>query len=158
MGERTNGGVGRFGVAALLLWLLVLDLVLLGVAADSWNRIIGGNTTGANGITPYVVLLALIEGTFLGAAIVVGLSHAYHYTPGSVGSAFATSVIAWGVDILALGFAAKEINIGGQGSRAKVIESFIIVIGFFETIYMLILLGGLHHQKLGVGYSARNAA
>jgi hypothetical protein len=146
------GGAGKGLAALLVIWLLILDLCLLGVAADAFNRFIDGTLTGANGMTQFVVLFALIEGTFLAAACVVGLSHAFHYNSGSVGPAFATSVIAWGVDILALGFACKEINIGGQGPREKAIESLIIILAFFETIYMLLLLGGLHNSSLGAGY------
>lgn len=50
--------------------------------------------------------------------------------------------------------ACKEINVGGwRGWRLRVVEGFIIVLGFTELLYVLMLHSGLFNSAYGPGYA-----
>lgn len=49
--------------------------------------------------------------------------------------------------------ACKEINIGGhRGWRLKVLEALIIILGFTQLLYLLLLHAGVFSSSYGPGY------
>ncbi|CAM6124434.1 unnamed protein product [Calypogeia fissa] len=145
--------VEKHHVLGLVIWLAILDLVLLALAGYCFDKLVDGALAGVNGATYSLIIVSLVAGLLLVAAIIAGGSHFHHYSSGSVGSASTTALIAWVVMLLAFGFACKQIDLGGTASRTQALEAFVFILTFFETIYVLILYGGLFNPKFGVGYS-----
>ncbi|CAM6119994.1 unnamed protein product [Calypogeia fissa] len=149
-----EANVGKRLLLWLIIWLALMDLILLAVAGDGFDKYVDGTLEGFNDATFTVLILALVSGLVLVSAILAGLSHVHHYNPGSVGSATTTALIAWALMMLTFGVACKEIDIGGTKSLVQAVEAFVFLLTLFETIYVGIIFGGLFHPSLGVGYTA----
>lgn len=141
-------------ILGLVVWLAVLDLILLALAGYCLDKLFDGALPGQNGATFTLIVLSLVAGMLLVAAIISGVTHFHHYNSGSVGSASTTALIAWVAMLLAFGLACKQIDLGGTGSKTQALEAFVFITTIFTTIYVLILHGGLFHPKLGVGYNS----
>ncbi|KAI5066157.1 hypothetical protein GOP47_0018781 [Adiantum capillus-veneris] len=146
--------LGKAIAAPLLILTLLMYLIILGIAGWAFNRILDtGNLTGANSATYPFVLLSLIAGVVGIASALTGLHHLKAWRGESGASAGASALIAWLLTALAFGLACKEIHTSKfRGAKIKTLEAFIIMVTFFQLLYLAILHAGLHSSKYGPGY------
>ncbi|KAH9538536.1 hypothetical protein CY35_15G011500 [Sphagnum magellanicum] len=141
-------GIGRGLSTPLLVINFILYLVAACLAGWALNRDIDSNVGTAyyvgNAATQWFLPIALIASVVGLASVLTGVHHVRVYRADSLPAAHAASLIAWLLTLLALGLAAKEIHIGGPRSkRLKTLEAFIIILAFFELLYLLSLHAGI---------------
>ncbi|KAG0580961.1 hypothetical protein KC19_4G213500 [Ceratodon purpureus] len=148
----------------------VISMVFTGPRHRS-SQIVGSNgkssdTAGAmdfdcvagNIVTPTFLPLALIACMVGLASVFAGANHLRVWRSDSLSSAASTSLIAWLLTLLAMGVACKEIHTGGSNrqKRLKTLEAFIIILAFFELLYLLSLQAGFFRSS-DVGYTNTRA-
>ncbi|XP_024380235.1 membrane protein PM19L isoform X1 [Physcomitrium patens] len=138
--------------------LLLVNCVLYGVGAclAGWGfnqNINSHNAIGENLVGDYVTtwflpaaLLSCVVGL---ASVLAGVSHAAALSSNSLAVATTISLLAWLLDLLAMGFAAKEIDVSGglRPRRLKILEVFVIVVAILE----LLNLWSLHNNTALAG-------
>ncbi|KAL3507470.1 hypothetical protein ACH5RR_032852 [Cinchona calisaya] len=149
--------VGRNLAAPLLFLNLIMYFIVLGFASWCLNRYINGQTNhpsfGGNGATPFLLTFAILAAVLGIASKLAGGSHLKAWRSDSLAAAGSSSLVAWAVTALAFGIACKEINIGGwRGWRLRVLEGFIIVLGFTQLLYVLLIHAGMFSSRYGPGY------
>ncbi|MCO5573709.1 hypothetical protein L7F22_027483 [Adiantum nelumboides] len=129
-------------------------LIVLGIGAWAFNRILDSdNLMGANSATYPFVLISLIAGFVGVASALSGLHHLKHWRGESGAAAGSSALIALLLTLLALGLACKEIHTSRyRGARLKTLEAFVIMAAFFQLLYMIALYAGLQNNKYGPGY------
>ncbi|KAK3025657.1 hypothetical protein RJ639_041949 [Escallonia herrerae] len=149
--------VGRNVAAPLLFLNLVMYLIVLGFASWCLNRFINGQTHhpsfGGNGATFFFLTFAILAAVLGVISKFAGGNHIRAWRNDSLAAAGSSALVAWAVTALAFGLACKEINLGGyRGWRLRVLEGFIIVLGFTELLYLLLLHAGTFSSRYGPGY------
>ncbi|KAL9237724.1 hypothetical protein vseg_012240 [Gypsophila vaccaria] len=149
--------MGKNVAGPLLIMNLILYIIVIGFASWCMNKYINFSTRhpglGGNGATPFFVLLALLAGVIGVLSKLPGATHVRAWRNDSLAAAGSSSLIAWAITALAMGFAIKEISIGGwRGWRLKALEAFIIILTVFELIYVSVLHAGLFGSNYGPGY------
>ncbi|XP_073391323.1 membrane protein PM19L isoform X2 [Physcomitrium patens] len=116
--------------------LLLVNCVLYGVGACLAGWGFNQNINSHNAIGENLVVLA-------------GVSHAAALSSNSLAVATTISLLAWLLDLLAMGFAAKEIDVSGglRPRRLKILEVFVIVVAILE----LLNLWSLHNNTALAG-------
>lgn len=124
------------------------------VGAVGFDYVIAGNI-----VTPTFLPLALIACMVGLASVFAGTNHLRVWRGDSLSSAASTSLIAWLLTLLAMGVACKEIHTGGSNrqKRLKTLEAFIIILAFFELLYLLSLQAGFFGGS-DEGYNNTRAA
>jgi hypothetical protein len=56
----------------------------------------------------------MIDAGLIACGVIVGLSHVYLSSSVSLGSAFTTAILGWGINLLILGFTAKKASLGNH--------------------------------------------
>ncbi|XP_042513378.1 membrane protein PM19L-like [Macadamia integrifolia] len=150
-------GVGRKTVAPLLYLNLIMYIIVVGFASWSINRFINGQANtpgfGGNAATLFFLIFAILAGVVGVASKLAGGSHIRAWRSDSLAAAASSSLVAWAITCLAFGFACKEIDIGGyRGWRLKVLEAFVIILGFTQLAYVFLLHAGIFNSSYGPGY------
>jgi hypothetical protein len=107
-------------VALLLSVVAILDLILIYLAANRFNEMMdlkynpnpGPTNPVGDPISATVNLLELIDAGFIACGVIVGFTHVYLYNAVSLSSAFTTALLGFGINLLILGFSAKEASLG----------------------------------------------
>lgn len=108
---------------------------------------------GGNGATPYFLVFAILAGVLGVASKLVGGNHIRAWRNDSLAAAGSSAIVAWAVTALAFGLACKEIDIGfNRGWRLKVLETFTIILGCTQLVYVVLLHAGIFCSKYGPGY------
>ncbi|WOL17533.1 hypothetical protein Cni_G26326 [Canna indica] len=94
-----------------------------------------------NQATGFFVVFALIAGVVGAAAAIAGVHHIRNWRYGSLPSAASSAVIAWGLTLLAMGLACKEIYLEGRNTRLRTMEAFLIILSATQFIYILAIHG-----------------
>ncbi|KAH9550666.1 hypothetical protein CY35_10G083300 [Sphagnum magellanicum] len=141
-------GLGRGLSTPLMVINFILYLISAALAGWALNRNIDSTygTAGyvGNGVTQWFLPLALIASVVGLASVLTGVHHVRVYRNDSLAAAHAASLIAWLLTLLAMGLACKEIHIGGpRPKRLKTLEALMIILAFFELLYLLSLHAGL---------------
>ncbi|XP_068652764.1 membrane protein PM19L-like [Aristolochia californica] len=149
--------VGRNVAAPLLFLNLFMYIVVVGFASWNLNKFINGQTyhpgVAGNGATTYFLIFAILAGVIGIASKFAGGCHIRAWRNDSLAAAAAASLVAWAVTVLAFGLACKEIAVGfNRGWRLRVLEAFIIILGFTQLLYVLLLHAGVFSSKYGPGY------
>ncbi|KAL2923051.1 Membrane protein PM19L [Bienertia sinuspersici] len=149
--------IGRNIAGPLLFINLIMYIIVVGFASWCLNKYINFSTNhpgmGGNGATPVFLILAILAGVIGVISKLAGANHIRAWRNDSLAAAGSASLVAWAVTALAMGLACKEINIGGwRGWRLRVLEAFIIILTFFELIYVLTLHAGMFSSRYGPGY------
>eukprot|EP00252_Welwitschia_mirabilis_P018700 TRINITY_DN4169_c0_g1_i3.p1 TRINITY_DN4169_c0_g1~~TRINITY_DN4169_c0_g1_i3.p1 ORF type:complete len:182 (+),score=3.75 TRINITY_DN4169_c0_g1_i3:94-639(+) len=95
-----------------------------------------------NEATRFFVMFALIAGVMGCASCVVGVNHVKVWTSQSSIATTVSSVTAWSLTLLAMGFACKEIHLGGRNSRLRALEAMVIILSGTKLLYMGIIYLG----------------
>ncbi|KAK8934678.1 hypothetical protein KSP39_PZI014541 [Platanthera zijinensis] len=148
--------LGRIMLAPLLFLNLAMYIIVLGFASWCLNHFINGQTqngVAGNGATFYFLVFAILAGVVGVASKLAGANHLRAYRTDSLGSAASSAVIAWAITALAFGLACKEIHVGGyRGWRLRVLEAFVIILGFTQLLYVLALHAGMVSRRYGPAY------
>ncbi|XP_062108975.1 membrane protein PM19L [Humulus lupulus] len=149
--------VGRNIAAPLLFLNLIMYFIVLGFASWALNRYINGQTHhpnfGGNGATMFFLTFSIMAAVVGIVSKFAGGNHIRAWRNDSLAAAGASSLIAWALTALAFGLACKEISVGGyRGWRLRVLEAFVIILGFTELLYVLMLHAGVFSSKYGPGY------
>jgi predicted membrane protein len=153
-----GAGLGRGLATPLLLINFCLYLIAAGLAGWALNRNFDANNgqgEGAvgNNVTQNFFLPITLIACMVGlASVLAGVHHMRLFRSDSLAAAAATSLIAWLLVLLAMGLAAKQIHTGGnRPRRLRVVEAFIIILAFFELLYLLALHAGFGRMGAGSG-------
>ncbi|KAG9137493.1 hypothetical protein Leryth_016791 [Lithospermum erythrorhizon] len=149
--------VGRNVAAPLLFLNLVMWAIVLGFSSWCLNRYINGTTghpsMGGNGATSFFLIFTILAAVLGIASKFAGGNHLRAWRSDSLAAAGSSAIVAWAVTALAVGLACKHINIGGwRGWRLRILEGFIIVLGFTELLYVLLIHAGMFSSGYGPGY------
>jgi uncharacterized membrane protein len=152
-------GLGRILAAPLLVFNLICAIIILAIAGRYLDRTISGDTNlsgyRSNGATIYLVLFSLIAGVVAIASYITALHHLRVWTSESGAASVAAAWIAWLLLIVAFCLAWKEIDLGGRGSKLKVLEAFVIILLITHLIYNMVLHIGDHGDHGDGGYRNR---
>ncbi|KAJ7535438.1 hypothetical protein O6H91_12G033800 [Diphasiastrum complanatum] len=155
--------VAKFGLAltaSILLVNLVLYCILLGLAGWAFNEFIDGKLvdTAVNAASPYLIIFSILSGVLGITSVVCGLqtlSGKTENNAAAISAASATGLAAWGVTLIALGLASKQIHIGLiHNKKLKVLEAFAIILAGAQLLYLIVAHVTLH----GKTKSAANTA
>ncbi|XP_039129628.1 membrane protein PM19L-like [Dioscorea cayenensis subsp. rotundata] len=156
------------GTKSLTCFILVINLLMYAIvlALAAWALNYGINETpGAvkglsvpatifpiyypigNLATGFFVILSLLAGLVGIASSLSGLYNVLEWKPSSLLSAAASSLTAWALTLLAMGFACKEISIGYRPANLRAMETLTIILSGTQ----LICIGAIH-----AGLSAAN--
>ncbi|CAM6030510.1 unnamed protein product [Sphagnum balticum] len=168
-------GVGRALTTPLAVLNFILYLISACLAGWALNRYIDSGSSGVfgyssgigmhacmlscfslgNGATGYFLLFALIASVVGLASVLAGAHHLTVWRTDTLAASHAAAVIAWLLTLLAFGLACKEIHIGGYRSkRLKTLEAFMIILAFFQLLYLLSLHAGILGSNYGPTYGA----
>ncbi|CAL9050941.1 unnamed protein product [Musa banksii] len=100
-----------------------------------------------NQATGFFVIFALIAGVVGAAAAISGIQHARRWNSDTLPSAASSAVIAWGLTLLAMGLACKEINLEGRNTRLRTMEAFLIILSATQLVYILAIHGGISGRR-----------
>ncbi|KAK1422765.1 hypothetical protein QVD17_18051 [Tagetes erecta] len=146
-------------VASLLMVLnFCMYAVLLGIGGWAMNRaidhcfIIGAGFhlpthfspiyfPMGNAATGFFVTFTLIAGVVGIASILAGFNHYRTWDLTSRPAAVSSALIAWALTVLAMGFAWKEIELGGRNARLITMEVFTIILSATQLVYVAALYG-----------------
>ncbi|KAF5175723.1 Membrane protein pm19l, partial [Thalictrum thalictroides] len=81
-----------------------------------------------NMATPFFVVFSLIAGLVGLATSISGINNILQWNVPSLHSAACFSLTTWGLTLLAMGLACKEINIGGRERNLRALETFTIIL------------------------------
>ncbi|XP_010052117.2 membrane protein PM19L [Eucalyptus grandis] len=95
-----------------------------------------------NAATGFFVTFSLIAGVVGVASVIAGVNHVRSWNFYSLPSAASTAAIAWTLTLLAMGFAAKEIELRIRNSRLRTMEAFMIILSVTQLIYIAAIHGG----------------
>eukprot|EP00249_Psilotum_nudum_P003325 c16720_g1_i1 orf=271-771(+) len=138
-------GVSRSLATPLLVLNFCMYVIVFAIAGWAMNKIIDADSTGlmGNAATLYFVILALIAAVVGAASSFSSIHHLKEWKSTTVGGTAASALISWALIVLAMGFACKEIHIGGKRShRLKTLESFVIILSGTQLFYLLSIHGG----------------
>ncbi|XP_057854795.2 membrane protein PM19L [Cryptomeria japonica] len=93
-----------------------------------------------NAATGFFIIFALIAGVVGGASCLSGLHYLGSRTENGLASAVSAALTAWGLTLLAMGLAWKEIDLHGRNSRLKTVESFVIILSVTQLLYVLVVI------------------
>ncbi|XP_057772338.1 membrane protein PM19L-like [Salvia miltiorrhiza] len=136
----------------LLLLNLIMYFIVLVFASWCLNRYIDGRTAhpsvGGNGATGHLLTFSVLAAVLGIVSKIGGGNHLRTWRNDSFATASTTSTAAWAVTALAFGLACKEINVGGwRGWRLRVVEAFIIILAFTQSIYVLLLHSSFYRSS-----------
>ncbi|KAJ8467122.1 hypothetical protein OPV22_029674 [Ensete ventricosum] len=97
--------------------------------------------------TGFFVIFSLISGVVGAATSLTGLQDVTSGSASSLLSAAASSVIAWGLTLLAMGLACKEITIGWRSSSLRTLETLTIILSGTQ----LLCSGAIHAGVTATG-------
>lgn len=130
----------RLLVAPLLFINFVLYIAILGIAAWAINKAInqGWEALSYNPATFYLVIFALLAGVVGVAAKLSGAHHLRVWHHDSLAGSNAAAFIAWLITLLAVGFACKEISLGGVDYiQLKALEALVILVAITQLFYLM---------------------
>ncbi|XP_077239897.1 AWPM-19-like family protein [Tasmannia lanceolata] len=99
-----------------------------------------------NMATAFFVIFALIAGLVGIASSVSGINSILRWDVPNLLSAGASSIITWGLTLLAMGLACKEINVGRRNSSLIALETLTIILSGTQ----LICAGAIHSGAMAV--------
>ncbi|MQL87696.1 hypothetical protein Taro_020253 [Colocasia esculenta] len=94
-----------------------------------------------NAATGFFVIFALIAGVVGAASALAGLHHVKTWNRESMPAATSSAIIAWGLTLLAMGLACKEIDLEGRNARLRTMEAFLIILSATQLIYIAAIHG-----------------
>ncbi|ERN12398.1 hypothetical protein AMTRI_Chr01g114540 [Amborella trichopoda] len=90
-----------------------------------------------NKATGLFVLFALIAGVVgIGSLISGMLSMMKEWDLNNLALASSSAIVTWGLTLLAMGLACKEINIGGRNETLWTLEAFVIILSATQLFYI----------------------
>ncbi|XP_058077055.1 membrane protein PM19L [Magnolia sinica] len=93
-----------------------------------------------NMATGFFVVFSLIAGLVGIASSITGLNNIVQWNVANLMSAATFSIIAWGLTVLAMGLACKEINIGGRDGALRTLEALTVILSGTQ----LLCVGAIH--------------
>jgi hypothetical protein len=151
-------GLGRGLSTPLMVINFILYLIAAALAGWALNRIMNegvgiGEGPVGNVATPWFLPVALIASVVGLASVLTGTHHLRVWRNDSLAAASSASLIAWMLTLLAMGLACKEIHVGGayRLKRLKTLEALMIILSFFELLYLLSLHAGIATENMGAG-------
>ncbi|CAM6039166.1 unnamed protein product [Sphagnum compactum] len=146
-------GLGRGLSTPLMVINFILYLIAAALAGWALNRNINASVGTGNVATPWFLPVALIASVVGLASVLTGTHHLRVWRNDSLAAASAASLIAWMLTLLAMGLACKEIHEGGgyRLKRLKTLEALMIILSFFELLYLLSLHAGIATENMGAG-------
>jgi hypothetical protein len=147
-------GLGRGLSTPLIVINFILYLIAAALAGWAFNRSISPRLFEGpvgNAVTPWFLPIALIASVVGLASVLTGTHHLRVWRNDSLAAASAASLIAWMLTLLAMGLACKEIHVGGgyRLKRLKALEGLMIILSFFELLYLLSLHAGIATENMG---------
>ncbi|KAF3326666.1 AWPM-19-like family [Carex littledalei] len=92
-----------------------------------------------NGATGFFVIFALLAGVVGAASAIAGANHFRSWTSDSLPAAATSALIAWGLTLVALGLAIKEIVLHGRNAKLRTMEAFVIILSVTQLLYILVI-------------------
>ncbi|XP_078164610.1 membrane protein PM19L-like [Carex rostrata] len=94
-----------------------------------------------NGATGFFAIFALLAGVVGAASAIAGANHFRSWSSDSLPAAASSAVTAWGLTLLALGLACKEIVLRGRNAKLRTMESFVIILSVTQLLYIMVIHG-----------------
>ncbi|OAE35560.1 hypothetical protein AXG93_1452s1000 [Marchantia polymorpha subsp. ruderalis] len=136
----------------LLVLIVLIDFIVLAIAGWGLDEHIDGTFNVGNGASFYLIMLTLVAGMVVLASAAAGLLHFKHFRGETLSGASSLSLLAWFLMLLAFGVACKAIDLGGEKSKMKALEAFVLILTFFQTAYVAVLHAGIFNSNYGLGY------
>ncbi|ONK81546.1 uncharacterized protein A4U43_C01F30370 [Asparagus officinalis] len=95
-----------------------------------------------NAATGFFVVFSLIAGVVGAASAIAGIHHIRLWSYESMQSAASSAIIAWGLTLLAMGLACKEIAFGGRNAKLRTMEAFLFILSATQFFYIVAVHGG----------------
>ncbi|KAJ3670714.1 hypothetical protein LUZ60_008140 [Juncus effusus] len=95
-----------------------------------------------NGATGFFVIFAIIAGVVGAASAIAGLHHFRSWNNDSLPAAVSSALIAWGLTLLSMGLAWKEIVLHGRNAKLRTMEAFVIILSVTQLLYILAIHAG----------------
>ncbi|KAL6136740.1 hypothetical protein ACLB2K_062035 [Fragaria x ananassa] len=148
------GKVGKNFMAPLLAVNLVVHVIVVGLAGWSLDKYIDGEQNhphlGGNTSTSFMLIFALIAGTFGACSVIIGMMHLRAWQHESHAAAASVAIISWAMIALAFGVVCKEVILGGhRGKRLQTLELFIAISLLSQLLYLEILNAGMFKRRYG---------
>ncbi|GLJ07075.1 hypothetical protein SUGI_0057190 [Cryptomeria japonica] len=90
-----------------------------------------------NAATGFLIMFALIAGVAGGVSCLSGFQHSRSWTRNTFASATSAAFTAWGLTLLAMGLACKEMQLQGRNLLLKTVESFVIILSATQLLYIV---------------------
>ncbi|KAJ7529972.1 hypothetical protein O6H91_15G081900 [Diphasiastrum complanatum] len=127
----------------LLVLNFVLYTILLGLASWAFNELIDGTLDNGNSATSYLILFSLLAAVLGITSVIAGLQTLIRKLESNSVVASA-ALAAWGLALIALGLASKQIHIGGiHNKKLRALEAFAIIVAITQFLYLLLLHANL---------------
>ncbi|KAL6143728.1 hypothetical protein ACLB2K_054423 [Fragaria x ananassa] len=148
------GRVGKNFMAPLLAVNLVVHVIVVGLAGWSLDKYIDGEQNhphlGGNTSTSFMLIFALIAGTFGACSVIIGMMHLRAWQHESHAAAASVAIISWALIALAFGVVCKEVILGGhRGKRLQTLELFIAISLLSQLLYLVLLNTGMFKRRYG---------
>ncbi|KAH9310774.1 hypothetical protein KI387_025809 [Taxus chinensis] len=157
-------------VKSVAMFLIVLNfsmyVIVAAIAGWALNKAIDHNyVTGPGGSVPagfsfspvffpvgneatgFLVIFSLIAAVVGAGSCLSGLHHLRVWTAESLASSASAAMAAWGLTLLAMGLACKEINIHGRRPKLITLESFLIILSGTQLFYIMLIHAGFFGGK-----------
>ncbi|KAJ7553961.1 hypothetical protein O6H91_06G120400 [Diphasiastrum complanatum] len=127
---------------ALILSVLVLNFVLytiiLGIGGWAFNELIDGSLVFVgNGASPYLAIFSVLTSVVGISSVISGLQTLKKTEAKAAAAAIALA--AWGLTLISLGLASKQVHLGGiHSKKLKALEAFAIIVSFTQLLYLII--------------------
>jgi len=136
-------GVSKAMVAPLAVLNFCLYLISAAIAGSLLNKSFDRDGVFGNVATPTFLTFVLIASMVGLASTLAGAHHLRVWRTESLAGAAAAAVIAWLLNLLAMGLACKEIHTRyGRNKRLKTLEAFMIILSLLQLLYLLALYAG----------------
>ncbi|KAH9310773.1 hypothetical protein KI387_025808 [Taxus chinensis] len=95
-----------------------------------------------NEATGFLVIFSLIAAVVGAGSCVSGIHHLRVWSTESLASSASSAMTAWGLTLLAMGLACKEIHIHGRSPKLIALESFLIILSGTKLFYLMLIHAG----------------
>ncbi|EFJ10515.1 hypothetical protein SELMODRAFT_427082 [Selaginella moellendorffii] len=125
---------GVLGVINLLLYL-----ILIGFSTWAFENVAGDLMLGKDLSRLMLILVSLLTGVVGTLSAVSSLYYVKYPAAVSHASASATAIISAAFSLVALGFASKNVNLGSDNSKFRVLEAFSIIVGITQLGFTVLM-------------------
>nr|XP_043626651.1 membrane protein PM19L-like [Erigeron canadensis] len=94
-----------------------------------------------NAATGFFVTFSLIAGVVGVASIIASIDNIRSWGSEGRPAAASAALVAWGLTLLSMGFAWKEIELEGRNAALRAMEAFSIILSVTQFLYTVVLFG-----------------